>query len=402
MMSDKHVQFEFLLSEDPASRLALAWVKLAWRIENGALTPDTPAPLAHPMHRDQRITPGSDYWPFKRYTDVVVVGSAHTPEHRPARSLDVSVTVGSREKRLRATGLRQVSWKSGETPRFPAPDEFTEIPIAYGNAYGGVDGRVSDPDRQPSWIEGVPLVDHPGMYPRNPFGRGYVVLAEGADEVDLPFLEDPSDLLTPERFITRDPARWHHQPLPAGLGWIHPWMFPRALFFDVSADAWFPAPEDYDLREVRDGILPNRYRKIFNEAQSAGGPHEGFSQESSLGLRFVDLAGGVPVTLKHLNPAHPRLNFATPPPPRLTWRFERGLTPVAPRLHHMVIEPDALRVSCTYAAEFTLPRAMIPGIHAHVPLALQVNDRWCVYQPPKTVFTSMREAGVDPLATLRS
>lgn len=395
-----HVDFE--LTTVPGGTDVLAWVKLAWRIDNGALEPDSPSPLAHPMHREKRITPGSDYWPFKRHTDVVVVGAAHTPEHKPQRALDVCVSVGAREKRVRATGLRQVSWRTGERPSFPEPEVFTEIPLAYGNAYGGVDGRVVDPERAVEILEGVPLTDHPGMYPRNPFGRGYVVLPDGADGVDLPFLEDPSDLLTPERFITGDPARWHHQPLPAGLGWIHPWMFPRALFFDVEADAWHPAPDDDALREVREAVLPPRYRAVLDEYQTQHGPHEGFFQESSLGMRFAEVPAGMPVTLKHVHPAHPTLSFRAPATPKLTWRFEGELTPVAPRLHHMVIEPDALRVSCTYATEVTLPRTVIPGIHGHIPLALQVDDRWCPYEAPQTVLAAMREAGVEPLSIFRS
>ena len=382
--------------------VALAFVKLAWRITPRGLERDAPSPLAHPMHETKRIVPGSDYWPFKRHTDVVVVGSVHTPEHRPMTALTASIAVGTREKRVRATGLRQVSWRTGEIPHFPNPDVFTEVPLSYGNAYGGVDGRVVDPTREPLVAEGVPLADHPGMYPRNPFGRGYVVLPDGAENVDLPFLEDPADLLTPARFLTGDPARWHHQPLPAGLGWIHPWMFPRSLFFEVGTDAWYPAADDRTLREVRDGVLPEGFRALLRAHQESEGPHEGFFQESSLGLRFTEVPAGAPFTLTHLHPAHPTLAFSAPPRPAFTWRFDDAITPADARLHHLVVEPETLRVSCTDVAELALPRTVIPGIHAHIPLALRVDDRWCPYEAPKTVVASMREAGLDPLSVFRS
>lgn len=392
--------FHLSAPRDGATRV-IAWVKRSWAITARGLERTDPLPLAHPMHRDHKMVPGSDYWPFKRQTDVVVVGSAHAPEHRPLREMEASVAVGARVKRVRVTGPRQVSWRTGETPVFPEPEMFTEIPLGYGNAYGGVDARVVDPSRAASFLEGIPLADHPGMYPRNPFGRGYVVSPEGAEAVDLPFLEDPEDLLTPERFITGDPARWHSQPLPAGVGWIHPWMFPRGLFFDVGTDAWFPAPDDASLREVREGVLPSGYRAALLAHQSARGPHEDFSQESSLGLRFAALDAGTPCALRGVHPERPVLSFATPPPPALTWRFDDALTAARPRLHHLVVEPDALRVSATYAAEVELPRAVIPGVHGRIPLALRVDDDWCEYAAPKTVVASLREAGLDPLDFIR-
>lgn len=400
-----HARFDadfHLLRPHEGTTPVVAWIKRTWAITPRGLERDAPVPLAHPMHRDGRLTPGSDYWPFKPETDVVVVGSAHTPEHRPLRALDVSVEVGDRVKRVRAMGLRQVSWRDGETPRFPDPDTFVEIPLSYGNAYGGVDARVTDPSRESTVIPGGPLTDHPGMYPRNPFGRGYVVSPEGAESVDLPFLEDPSDLLTPERFITRDPARWHLQPSPAGLGWIHPWMFPRGLFFDVSADAWFPAPDDASLREVREGVLPVGYRESLKRHQRDRGPHHALAQESSLGLRFAELPAETPVTLRGVHPTLPALRFGVPAAPAVAWRFDGAVTEARPRRHHLVVDADALRVSETFAVEAKLPRGVIPGIHGSIPLALRVDDDWCDYAAPTTVAAALRGAGLDPLRFLRA
>jgi hypothetical protein len=230
---------------------------------------------------------------------------------------------------------------------------------------------------------------------------GYVVLPDGAEDVALPLLEDPDDLLDPTRFITGDPARWHAQPLPAGVGWIHPWMFPRALLLDVSADAWFPAPEDETLREVRDAVLPRGYRGLLDALQSTDGPHEDFAQESSLGMRFDHLAPGTPVSLRGVHPDLPSLDFVVAARPAVAWRFDGEVTATEPRLHHLVVEPDALRVRETWAAHLTLPRMVLPGVHAHIPLALRVDDRWCPYDAPPTAFAALREAGLDPVAFAR-
>jgi hypothetical protein len=120
----------------------------------------------------------------------------------------------------------------------------------------------------------------------------------------------------------------------------------------------------------------------------------GFASRISLRAR--------PVTLTHLHPAHPTLTFAAPARPSFAWRFDDAITPADARLHHLVVEPETLRVSCTYVTELALPRTVIPGIHAHIPLALRVDDRWCPYEAPKTVVASMREAGLDPLSVFRS
>ena len=78
------------------------------------------------------------------------------------------------------------------------------MPIRYERAYGGRDEQ-SDPD--------IPL-----HYPRNPMGTG-VALRNDRDRVDglaLPNIEDPDDLLAPERVIMEAPERWPLSPCRRG------------------------------------------------------------------------------------------------------------------------------------------------------------------------------------------
>jgi len=79
------------------------------------------------------------------------------------------------------------------------------MPLLYQNAYGGLDNRFhSGPfERRLHAHRRTRLqFDHPGLYPRNPVGKGYLVIPDSFDEVELPNLEDPPDLLTAERLIT--------------------------------------------------------------------------------------------------------------------------------------------------------------------------------------------------------
>ena len=58
----------------------------------------------------------------------------------------------------------------------------------------------------------------------------------------LPNLEDPNDLLTPERIIVEDPENWHQQPLPQrglvgfsarGIRAVHASSYPAYIDVDT-------------------------------------------------------------------------------------------------------------------------------------------------------------------------
>src|SRR5947209_7084826 len=74
--------------------------------------------------------------------------------------------------------------------------------------------------------------DMPLFYPRNPMGKGLAVknMREMVHGLALPNLEDPEDLLTPERLILEQPEGWRLQPMPQGLGWYPRTCYPRSFF----------------------------------------------------------------------------------------------------------------------------------------------------------------------------
>ncbi len=97
--------------------------------------------------------------------------------------------------------------------------------------------------------------DHPGVYPRNPWGKGYVVRPGPWDDVWVPNLEEPSDLLSADRLVVGDPTLWYRQPLPWYLGPVPVLTFPRYTHLVADTDAWFPGPQDESMPEVRRGYL---------------------------------------------------------------------------------------------------------------------------------------------------
>lgn len=183
----------------------------------------------------------SELTAFKAATDVVVIGKAYAPGGTPVEQMDLAVQIGSFLKKIRIIGDRHCTYRKGRTPLVSDPLPFTEMQIRYEKAYGGRD------------LLSNPLI--PFSYPRNPMGTGVAVAnnPEVVNQLALPNLEDPEDLLTPERIIMEDPNSWNRQPLPQGLGWYQKTWYPRSSF--VGA---LPGFVDVDeiMREETLGWVP--------------------------------------------------------------------------------------------------------------------------------------------------
>ncbi|HEY0138737.1 MAG TPA: DUF2169 domain-containing protein [Nannocystis sp.] len=384
-----HDQYDVVIDFFPPEAMpefVYALVKLTYDIKDGRLERSAVQPLYHDI-RDPNLKPrwarGSDFWPIKLWTDVVVRGSAYGPEGRAVRSQRVVVTVGDGGKAIQVYGDRVVEWPAHGQLRFGAPEPFTKMPLDWDRAYGGWDRRV-DPGFGPN-----PTVaelsrlefDHPGMYPRNPFGCGYIVVDEPVDGVPLPNLEDPAQLLTPETFVTGDPRRWYRQPLPACFEFTTAMFFHRLCW--LGSEAWFHPPEGAPIAEVELGVLPPDYHLLrggLNQAPQA-------MQEAPIGLVFDPLDAGTPIAVEGMHPELRRIPFELPAPPRLEFHIDGKTYPVEPQLTNVLIEPDSPRVSLTYVArQFDLPRVFVPGIHAKIPIELRIEGIGTIaYVTPPTL-----------------
>jgi hypothetical protein len=364
-------------------------VKQAFTISGGVCRAFAAEPLFHDL-RDPKIRPqlraGSDYWRFKGATDFVVQGEAHAPGGRPVARMEVAVKVGGVSKWLAVFGRRPIRWGPGGKVAIEAPEPFLTMPLTYANAYGGIDWRVRA-EVAPSPAANLNTFgDHPGMYPRNPFGKGYLIEQGEVPGMEMPNLEDPADLLTAERLIVRDGRQWYGQPLPWCFDWVHPVTFPRCVFFSGGVDAWFPGPEDGKLPEVRRGFLPAGFRSSVAGRGLVEGPEERFYQEASCGLVLRDLRGGERVELKGMHPNEPVVSFPLPMPPILEIEVEGKREAVPPRLHSVICRPAEKKVFLVWAGDRALPRPFVPGVHKHIPVAASLNhDEPVYYQAPPTV-----------------
>jgi hypothetical protein len=260
----------------------------------------------------------------KPSVDVVVIGNAYAPQGVPVESMNVSVQVGGRAKELIIFGDRECRHRDHADPLFTDPKPFTQMEIRYDHAYGGQD-ELSDPN--------IPF-----HYPRNNMGKG-VVLRNDKQIVDglaLPNIEDPQDLLSPERVIIGDPERWHEQPLPQGLGWRQHGWYPRSALMGS-----YPAFTEVGTvtAEERMGLLPENH--IALAKQSRLPTFEAyFNNGASLGMIFQALRGDEPVTLKGLS-AHGPIEFALPgESPGILLDIGRGERQLDSKLQTVSIRPD--------------------------------------------------------------
>jgi hypothetical protein len=237
----------------------------------------------------------TDFVPYKLATDVVLIGKAYAPAAKPVTQLDVVVEVAQHKKVIRVIGDRQCVYRENLPPSFTEPIEFTEMEIRYERAYGGTYMR-DDPAQM-------------FAYPRNSMGTGFTLknIPEAVDGLALPNLEDPDDLLTPERVVMDDPYRWNQQPLPQGFGWFQRTWYPRCSF--VGAVPGFVEPDEVMREEVL-GLVPQHQIALARQFKLPSFDVR-FNNGASLGLALPYLTGGEPVRLVNLTLESP-LEFSLP------------------------------------------------------------------------------------------
>lgn len=372
------VKFTFSIHSDGRCRLAQA------------------EPMLHDLRDESlepRLRPGTDFHISKERTDFVVQGSAFAPEGRAVEAMYVGVEVGGARKYIRVTGDREIRTGAGGRVSIGPAQPFVQMPLTWDRAYGGIDWRAPVLESDPCHSRYLMEADHPGIYPRNHEGRGYLVAPPPAGEPALmPNLEDPEDLLSEERLVVSDPRYWFLQPLPWCFDWVHPFTFPRHVYF--GTDPWYPAPEDASLSEIRRGFTITGYRTLMAGRQGSY-IHPDFVQEASHGLIFPQLRGDEVVTLHGMNPHLPVFRFQLPfsTPPYLTLEIEGTSYQPTPRLHSVVCRPAEYVLTMVYGLDVETPRLFIPGIHKHIPLALRVgSDDPVPYSTPMTVKERIRQA----------
>lgn len=247
----------------------------------------------------QSLQGASELVPFKRFSEVLVTGSAHAPGGAPVTSLRVRLAVGPVHKLIEVFGDRFF------TPAGPLsePAPFTRMPLAWERAAGG----PGTPNPVGVRMGGAAGPDAWGRFPvpnLQPPGRVLGSRRDVLDPVGLGALAPhwPSRVARlPPTAVGWDARRWSERPLPAGFD---PW------FFNV-------APEDQQLPELR---------------------------------------GDERLLLEHLHPDHPRLETTLErlaPRATVAWTAH-GPTDVELRGDTLILDTDRGRATFTWRGHVPL------------------------------------------------
>ncbi len=281
----------------------------------------------------------NDLAPYKPATDVVLIGKAHAPEGKPTAMVDVAVQIDDYQKVIRIFGDRRCSHQQDKPPVVTDPELFAQMEIRYEKAYGGWD-RNSDPNL-------------PFFYPRNPMGTGLALknIPEVIEGLKLPNIEDPDDMLTPERIVLGSPDKWNGLPLPQGLGWFQKTWYPRCSF--VGSVPGF-VDVDEIMREEQLGLVPQGQIALARQFKLPSFDSR-FNNGASLGLTRPYLNGDESIGLINLVPEG-ELHFTLPAEvPVVMLDIGLGENELAPVLHTVCIRTQERQVDLIWRAAHEYP-----------------------------------------------
>lgn len=183
----------------------------------------------------------TDLGPPKSGTDVVLIGSAHSPTGAPVTELQVAFQVGTLMRSAMVYGDRL--WRrglAGHSPGRPAP--FVSMPLSYSRALGGDDAADANGTG-------------------NPVGRG--ILRPSDDRFPMPNLEDSHQRLVspadrpPVAAFGPVPDHWPWRQRHAGTYDEHWFEHRRPLMpADVDERSWRIAPPAQQMGSALKGGEP--------------------------------------------------------------------------------------------------------------------------------------------------
>lgn len=328
----------------------------------------------------------------KSGTDVVIRG--HAIPRQPVPSMDVGFKMGEYIHRAKVFGDRFVDTSpSGMT--FTPPEPFEKMPLRYENAYGGGDYPFED-----AYIETVneqmdnaqkrrvtAVAEHlwgdfnlPLRYPRNRFGKGYIIAAKRAwcQGRTLPNIERPDDLLTPQRIISGALENWMHQPLPIGFDYLDSYSFPMVAMIGMPPLAWKTLPLN-QYSEVKRRLIPDDFCKgeILTTAAEKIHTlvHPLSSRQASLGLWFNNFTGSEAFNLVGFDPKYPNMTIQLPNevplfhlPMGNVWENNHALT-----LSTVHMDTDERVLSLTWIGHFKMPSQPSPEALEELQKAIKIT-----------------------------
>ena len=181
----------------------------------------------------------ADYAPRKQRCDVLLNGSAHAPDGKPAKRVQIGLKLGSWSKTFDVVGDRV--WQASALRADPGrPTPFTTMPITYDRAFGGTDNLHPDEKKHSAFMA-------------NPVGCGYhkELAAKFVDGAPVPNTEEHGKpVRAPDK--TYRPMSFG----PIGRGWE-----PRYKLAGTYDEKWLDGRLSVPARRFRRCLFPGRARR---------------------------------------------------------------------------------------------------------------------------------------------
>ena len=270
----------------------------------------------------------------------------------PCRGDEV-VCLGADSGVVTGPGGSVTKWTDQSPNHYDATTVSSGGPVLATAVVNGKTVPVSEYERAYGGKDELSVTEIPFFYPRNFMGKGVALrnLKEVVEGLPLPNLEDPADLLTPERVILEDPARWAGQPLPQGFGWFPRTWYPRSAY--VGA---FPPFVDVETvtREEQLGLLPRNHVALAKQFKLPGMDVR-FHNGASIGLRMDRLKGNERITLRGLTPDG-LLDFSLPgETPAVSLDIGQGARQLEMKLDTVAVRPDDMEADLLWRAGLPYP-----------------------------------------------
>jgi hypothetical protein len=281
--------------------------------------------------------------------DVVLEGTA-IPEragYETAVGWSVRGTSTDVARRFVVSGPRRLARRGGElVVELDGPVQPTKLSMAH--EYGGISRGVA--------------------YVRNPIGKGFCTDEGDLDGLALPEVLELGARLNPSKLLARDSLD-PTLPLPAWVGTVPRGVVTRSL----------------------QGRFEGLLRGTAAASPDWGAPSHVAAPSSRLagyevGARVSVIGCGSP------------LSVALPALPAFAATVEGRAVPVSPVPQTLVLRPNAQAGEASLAVEvrcdLDLPRAFLPGVHAAIPISLQVLGETLAFEAPAPVLRDILRSGV--------
>jgi hypothetical protein len=229
------------------------------------------------------------------------------------------------------------------------------MPLRYENAYGGFDESV--PEQPIEHLEDM-MRWHPGVYPRNPAGKGYVVFdrREAIDGRELPNIEHPQQVLTPETLVAGGPDRWWRQPLAWSCDWFDKAWYPRIVHYRGIPDGL--PPDDRMVPEVKLGWLDPGHSLMVPKKKITEPPDSRIANAASPALVLPFLRGDEAIELTEMTP-NGRIIVRLPADrPRIRLRHAGRMHDVEPVPHRILVSTEEMGVYVVWHGAWHTPERL--------------------------------------------